>query len=185
MPRVGDGGLDVHLGGPGRRVRAATWKRRCIGARLADATTLCLVLTKFAHVRHHRNEVEEALRLASEALAVARPLADCVELGDALNLRAHVHARCGERDRHSRSLSRPWSSQAHEQSTGMFSVHLNLAFLAIDAGSPDEAKPHLDEALALMPCGLAKRRHPLHRPHRAVGSARAVTKIGVAGSSVR
>jgi tetratricopeptide (TPR) repeat protein len=119
---------------------------------VADATTLCLVLTKFAHVRHHRNENEDASRLASEALAVGRPLADCVELGDALNLRAHVHARCGERES-ARSLFIEALSlrKRMKNATGMVSVHLNLAYMAIDAGSPDEAKPHLDEVLVLLP----------------------------------
>ena len=125
---------------------------------VADAVTLCLVLTKFAHVRHHRTETEEALRLASEAVAVGRPLGDCVELSDALNLRAHVHARCGEREPARALFLEALSLRKRlNNATGMISVRMNLAYMAIDAGSPDDAKPHLDEALALMPLADSQR----------------------------
>jgi hypothetical protein len=112
---------------------------------------LCFALAKFAHVRHHRNETEEALLLASEAVTVGRTLGDCVELGDALALRAHVHLRCGERQS-ARSCFNEVLALRRRLNTpgGIFSVHLNLAFMAIEEGSAMEAKPQLDEAVALI-----------------------------------
>ena len=124
----------------------------CLARGLPDTATLCLVLTKFAHVRHHRNESDDARRLASEALAVGRTLGDCVELGDALVLRAHVHARCGERES-ARSLFNEALALRRRMNhpSGIISVHLSLAYMDVDDGSPDDARPHLDDAFALLP----------------------------------
>lgn len=118
---------------------------------LADGATLCFALAKFAHVRHHRNETDEALHLASEALDVGRRLGDCVELGDALHLRAHVHLRVGEREP-ARSLFHEALALRRRLDTpsGIFSIHLNLAFMAVEDGLADEAKRQLDDALALI-----------------------------------
>jgi hypothetical protein len=119
---------------------------------LPDAATLCLVLTKFAHVRYHRNESDDVQRLTSEALAVGRTLGDCVELGDALVLRAHVHARCGQRES-ARSLFNEALALRRRMNhpSGIISVHLSLASMAVDDDSPDDARPHLDDAFALIP----------------------------------
>ena len=119
---------------------------------LADPTILCFALVKFAHVRHHRNELDEALRLSSEALDTGRSLGDGFELGDALVMRAHTHTRSGERES-ARSLFNEALALRQRMNVpgGIVSIHLNLAFLAIDENCADEAKRHLDAALALMP----------------------------------
>jgi predicted ATPase len=119
---------------------------------LSDARTLCVVLTKFAHVHLNLNEPDAALRLASEALAVGRPLGESVELGDALFLRAGVHARAGEYEAARRLFDEALALRRRMNNLiGIFWVYEALAQLAADLGLADEAKPHLYDALALMP----------------------------------
>ena len=123
----------------------------CLARELNDPTTLCLVLAKFAHVRHHRHETDEALRLASEALTIGRPLGDCIELSDALQLRAHVHMRCGEREAARSVFEEALALRTRmDLPAGMVATQMCLAQLAIDGDCTDDAKPHLQAALALM-----------------------------------
>ncbi len=123
-----------------------------IARALDDPLLLCLVLTKFAHVRHNRDEPEMALALVDEALACGRPLGDCVELGDAIVLRAHVHFRAREYDQaealftHALALRRRMDNMP-----GAVSACLCLAQLAIDRGRPETARPHIVESLAMLP----------------------------------
>lgn len=119
---------------------------------LADPTILCFALVKFAHVRDHRNELDEALRLSSEALAIGRSLGDSIEVSDALVMRAIVHMRFREHES-ARSLLNEALALRHRLKlpTGIVSIHSILAFMAINEKSADQAKRHLDAALALMP----------------------------------
>jgi predicted ATPase len=119
---------------------------------LADPSILCFALVKLAHVRDHRNELDEALRLSSEALASGRGLGDGIELSDALVMRAIVHMRFREHES-ARSLLKEALALRHRLNlpTGIVSVHSILAVLAINENSADQAKRHLDAAIALMP----------------------------------
>lgn len=119
---------------------------------LADPATLCLVLVKFAHVRHHRNESEDALRLTSEALDVGRTLLESVELGDALVMRAQVHVRSGNRASARALFEEALALRTRlNHPSGIMSIHMGIARMDIDDNALDEAKRHLNEALALRP----------------------------------
>ena len=82
----------------------------------------------------------------------ARSLVDSVELGDALVLRAHVHALAKEYDA-ARCLYEEALVLRKRMNTwiDIFWVRTAMAQLALDQDSADEAKLHLDDALALMP----------------------------------
>ena len=75
----------------------------------SEPKLLCRALARFAYVHLHHNELVDAASLASEAIDVGRPLGDSVELGFALMLRAHIHARAEETRRPSVSSWKRWA----------------------------------------------------------------------------
>ena len=118
----------------------------------ADPRLLCLVLTRFAHVYLHHDELETAARLASEAVNVARPQESSIELGYALMLRAHVHASRGEwQAAQSLYLEALELRERMNNPSGMVSVYVSLAELLIRQDCAAAAKSHIDRALALLP----------------------------------
>lgn len=96
--------------------------------------------------------MEVAGRLASEAVDVGRPQGDSVELGYALVLRAHVHARGGEWQAAQGLFQEALELRERMNNpSGVVAVHNCLAQLFIDQGCSGAAKSHLDRALAVLP----------------------------------
>ena len=118
----------------------------------SEPRLLCLVLTRFANVRFHHNELEAAARLASEAVDVGRQQGDIVELGYALMLGAYVHVRGGEYQAAQRLFLEALELRERMNNpSGMMAVHMCLAQLLIAQDCSGAAKSHLDQALALLP----------------------------------
>lgn len=118
----------------------------------SEPRLLCLVLARFANVYFHYNELGAAASLASEAIDVGRPHGDSVELGYALVLRSHVHSMADEYEAAKHLLLEALAIRERMNNTsGMVSVHLRLALLLVDQDRPDAAKPHIEQAIALLP----------------------------------
>lgn len=123
-----------------------------LARRLSEPRLLCEVLTRLAHLHLHHGERNVAATLASEAVTVGRPLGDTVELGYALMQWAHIHAQRGEvQAAEPLYLEALRLRERMDNPSGMMAVHLSLAGLYTTDHRLPEARPHLEQAMALIP----------------------------------
>jgi predicted ATPase/DNA-binding winged helix-turn-helix (wHTH) protein len=119
---------------------------------LGDPALLCRVLSGAGIIHLRRGERDLALKCSDEALTRTGAIGDCAELANAMSLRSYVHNECGEA-----ALAVHWQEevlalrQRLGQIWGQAMAHLELSSMALDRATPDAARPHLQQSLALLP----------------------------------
>ena len=130
-----------------RDIDQAMKEARIVG----DPRCLCLMLgaAGFAHLRD--GEVAQARALAVEATALGRQIGDGHELGNAITLTAAVHGKAGEQDLARLAQEEGVALRQRLQHAWSEAVgRINLAWMSVDAGSPQDGLPHLVRVLALL-----------------------------------
>lgn len=132
------------------------WAHASLGVAMAEAlgddTLRCNALGAAGFVAQRRGDLTKAQDLAAQALALADRLGDCHERGNALSLQAAVQAARGEHAAALATLEQALDLRrrlGHAWAEAMSGLHLGQ--LAIDAGDPARALPHLLRAFELAP----------------------------------